>query len=346
MPACKSLPILRILRIRPERVKSLWRFSSTKSHVPLNQHDALKECSILNPFSTINEEQKYFLDELKPPVKRSFNLAAYVNESRTLQELIKLGVSLYDIENTNYSAARYYTTLDFEKDCVEHIKFLTKYGLKKRNLGRFISEFPMLFSEYIDDLQTRINYLESKGFNKKMISSAINTSAVILSLPTKSLDFKLGQMQIEFRLPAYILRKIVVKHPQTVLHPVGQLRLTNFVLTEEFGFKLEEVHKLLEAEPKLMDIIRPVLIDRLDLIHNSIGLRHESIVKFPGLITGPRLDIKHRSDYLKTLKRDQYEPSKPLYVPPSALYEVSDEEFCTKYAKTDLDDYKLFLKSC
>lgn len=346
MATRRLLPLLKNLRLRPEQMRPLARYDSTKSHASLDYRDTLKEDSVLSPFSTVNEEQKLFLEELKPPIKKSFNLAAYVNESKTLQELIKLGVSLYDIENTNYSAAQYYLTLDFEIDCLEHIRFLRKNGLQEKNVGRFITEFPMVFKEHIDDLQTRINYLEAKGFTKKTISRAINTSAVILSLPTKSLDFKLGQMQIELQLPAHVLRKIVVKHPQTVLHPVGQIRLTNFVLIEEFGFKIDEMHKILEAQPKLLDIIRPVLIERLDLVHNTIGLSHEMIVKFPGLITGPKLDIKHRSDYLKTLKRNQYDPSKPLYVPPSALYDISDEVFCTKYAKTNLDDYKLFLKSC
>lgn len=341
------LLLMRNLRTGPEQMRPYIRCHTTSTQTPANQHDTTRESINLNPFSSsLNEEQKLFLEELRPPLKRSFNLAAYVNESKTLQEFIKLGVSLYDIENTNYSAAKYYINLDFERDCVDHIKFLRANGLKDKNIGRFISEFPMIFKEDIDDLQIRINYLNAKGFTKRMISSALNTSAVILSLKTKTLDFKLGHLQIEFQLPASILRNIVVKHPQSVLLPAGQLKLTNFVLKEEFGFELREVHKLLEAQPSLLDVVRPVLIERLDIVHNNIGLSHEAIVKFPGLITGPKLDIKHRADYLKKLNRNQYDPSKPLYVPPSALYDISDEDFCIKCAKTDLEDYKLFLKSC
>lgn len=337
---------MRRLRYGSDQIKPFIRCHTTNTQTPANQLDTTRESLSLNPFSAINEEQKLFLEELRPPIKRSFNLAAYVNQSKTLQELIKLGVSLFDIENTNYSAAKYYVNLDFERDCVDHIKFLRGNGLNDKNIGRFISEFPMIFKEDIDDLQIRINYLTAKGFTRKMISSAINKSAVILSLKTKTLDFKLGQLQIELQLPAPVLRNIVVKHPQTVLLPAGQLKLTNFVLKEEFGFNLKEIHKLLEAQPELLDIVRPVLIERLDIIHNDIGLSHETIVKFAGLITGPKLDIKHRADYLKKLNRNQYDPSKPLYVPPSALYDISDEDFCIKYAKTNLDDYKLFLKSC
>lgn len=298
----------------------------------------------LDPFVDVQEYQMAFLDQLRPPAKRSFNLAAYVNDSRVLQELIKLGVSLYDIEQTNCAAAKRLVLLDFERDCMPYIHFLVGNGLQKSNLGRFISEFPSVFQEHLDDLQTRINYYESKGFSKKMIATALNKSSRLIVHETKYIDHKLGRLQVTFCLPAPVVRRIVTNHPEVISLPPEQYELIKFCLDEEFGFRTREIEKILAEQPQILDILRPVLIERLELIHNTIGFSHNTISEFPELITGPRLDIKYRAAYLSKLKRDQYDPKLPLYVPPYALFRFSDKKFCTKYAKASLGDYKLFIK--
>lgn len=298
----------------------------------------------LNPFGPVTESQKKFLDDLNPPLKRSFNLASYVNHSQTLQKLLNLGVSFFDIENTNMAAAKYLVNLDFEADCLPYIKFLLDNGLKEKNIGHFISEFPFVFQTPLDDLQARINYLESKGFEKKMIAKALNKSTHIIYHSTKTLDFKLGQLQVEFNLPADLLRSMVVQEPTIVSIPHGQYILVQFVLDKEFGFEQSEIYSILDKQPNIISIHRPVLIDRLDLVHNTLGINQAMIARYPKLITGPELDIRYRGLYLKKLKRDQYDPREPLYVPPSALYKPSDEIFCKQYAKTTLDDYFKFIK--
>lgn len=310
----------------------------------LSQKDDIDDGPTLNPFGKVDQNQISFLEQLRPPTKRSFNLAAYVNESVTLQELIKLGVSLYDIENVNYDAAKKLVLLDFQRDCVPYIKFLVDNGLKERNLGRFISEFPSIFQQHLDDLQTRINYYESKGFSKKLIATALNKSSRFIVHETKYIDHKLGRLQVTFCLSADRIRTMVSSHPEIISLPPEQYELVNFCMHEEFGFNSYEMRRILCKQPQVLDIIRPVLIERLELIHNTIGLSHRTIAKFPRLITGPRMDIKYRAAYLSKLKRDQYNPELPLYVPPSALYQDSDCKFCKKYAKTSMEDYKLFIK--
>lgn len=338
--------------------KCVWKRAVYRTHQSSAHHQESRVSSLVerepiplddlkvDPFSSANSSTQLFVDDIRPPLKRSFNLAAYVNTSETLQELIKLGVSLYDIENTNIKAAQKLVMLDFGRDCAPYIKLLVAHGLKTKNLGRFISEFPDIFSVPLDDLEIRIKYLKSKGFSKKHISTALNRSSQIISNNVKSLDFKLGEFQIEFGLPASIIRNIVSKYPPIIRLPSGQYKMINFTLREEFGFENREIHTILEEQPKILDILRPVLIERLELIHNTIGLSHEIICTFPKLLTGPVLDIRHRSMYLKKLARNQFDPSKPLYVPPSALYNGSDEQFCERYAKTNIEDYKLFLKFC
>lgn len=197
-----------------------------------------------------------FIDQIVPATKRSYNFAAYVNQSETLQQLIRLGVSLYDIESTNQDAARHILRLDFERDCAPYVKFLVDNGLKERNLGRFISEYPDIFKEPLDELTYRIDYYKFKKFSNRLITKAINRSAHILSHPVKNIDFKLGQFQIHFNLPANDLREIVAVYPQLIAHRKEQFTVVKFSLTEEFGFRRREIHKLLVAQPKLLGLTR------------------------------------------------------------------------------------------
>lgn len=321
----------------------LRRYQSSQT-VPDQLSDSPTEL-VLDPFSQVKRSHRQYLEDLNPPIKKGFNLAAFVNQSNTLQQLVKLGVSLYDIENTNSRAAQHLVKLDFDKDCAQYIKFLVDNGLKPKNLGRFISEYPQIFQEHLDDLQARINYLESKKFSKKMIARALNRSSRVISYKTKTIDYKLGELQIEFSLPGPVVREMLVLYPPIISLPIEQYKLINFTLSEEFGFTVREIHSILRSQPEILEIIRHHLIDRLDLLHNTMGLKHSAIAKCPKLITSPIIEVRHRFEYLKALKRNQFDPLEPLFVPPTAFYNISDEEFCSKYAKTSLEDYKLFLKT-
>lgn len=82
-----------------------------------------------------------------------------------------------------------------------------------------------------------------------------------------------------------------------------------------------------------------------DYVHNEMKIPHELIARFP-IILDIRLHfIEWRHLYLKKLGRDQYNPKEPLYVPLTAFYELEDNEFCEKYAKTSVNDFNLFLKT-
>jgi len=47
----------------------------------------------VNALDPVNEENIEILNTIRPSIKKSFNLAAYVNSSETLQQLLKLQVN-------------------------------------------------------------------------------------------------------------------------------------------------------------------------------------------------------------------------------------------------------------
>ncbi|KAG9509757.1 Transcription termination factor 3, mitochondrial [Fragariocoptes setiger] len=297
------------------------------------------------PEHITNPQSADFLESLRPPMGRSFNLAAYVNHSDTLKALVALRVSLYDIEKIGMSNAQYILGLDFQKDCIKHIQFLVDNGLKPDNLGRFITENPLIFSVSLEDLEIRLNYLQSKGFTPKMIAVILNKSPLFLTMNTKTIDHKLALLKLEFGLRDDKLRHMVVRDPYCVLQPHGQYIVTKFALLEEFGFRKCEIHRILPRVPEILEIPRWALHKTFSLLHQEIGLSHEMISRFPKLFVSPRNDMQSRFRFLKKLNRHQFDPQQPLYVPPSALYELDDEEFCEKYAKTSYENYRAFLKT-
>ncbi|KAJ8876171.1 hypothetical protein PR048_024080 [Dryococelus australis] len=62
------------------------------------------------------------LTDLGPYFKPTFNFAAYINKSPSLQELVKLGVDLHKLEHKK-GVPEFILTLDFERDMKEHIRY-------------------------------------------------------------------------------------------------------------------------------------------------------------------------------------------------------------------------------
>lgn len=304
-----------------------------------------KELETLDPLSDASEVDPEFIESMTPGWKQSFNLASYVNKSRTLQTFLSMGVSLFDIESISRKNAIYFLSLDFDRDCAKHVRFLIDNGLKTNRLGWFFSENPVIFKESLEDLQVRINYLKSKKFTRSMIAQMINNSALIWSHNTKTIDHKLGLLQTEFQLPGEYVRRIVTKYPTAILLPHGQMYLIRFIFQQEYGFDKSQLHKLLLAEPSILESERSEMFHRFHLIHSEMEFSLDMFVSFPKLFTCPIMDVRWRYQYLKKLNRAQFNPKLPLYVPPNALYDCEDDVFCRKYAKTNTEDYKLFLKS-
>ena len=70
----------------------------------------------------------------------------------------------------------------------------------------------------------------------------------------------------------------------------------------------------------------------------------DRIIAQPEVITVWPFRLESRHKFLQALKRDQYDPTQPRYVPFSAFL-LEKEEFCSKYSKTSVDVLDAFVKS-
>ena len=85
------------------------------------------------------------------------------------------------------------------------------------------------------------------------------------------------------------------------------------------------------------------LFFRFDIVHQTIGLSHETILKYPYILTKNRLLLKSRHLFLKKIDRDQYDPKKPNFISPNVLCEENDADFCELGPRVPVELYNKFL---
>lgn len=244
-PKLPSMLEVKRIERRPE-----YRDGATKSDIDWNyeMQEIYKEENSHSLLDPVQDEQSI---DVEPQIAMTFNLAAYANKLPALQQLLKLGVNLYKIERRK-GLAKYLVTLDFERHMKEHIFFLTKVvGLDVDLLGAFLTKNPLIFRESIDDLQTRINYLESKKFTPSDIAYIIQMNPFWLMFSVKRIDARLGFFQREFELTGNQVRQLTLKSPRLITYRLETIRELTFVVREEMEWPKDETRALLLKCPKM-----------------------------------------------------------------------------------------------
>ncbi|XP_050094505.1 transcription termination factor 3, mitochondrial [Anopheles aquasalis] len=282
--------------------------------------------------------------EAFPNTQPAFNFAAYVNKSPTLKQLVALGVELHKFEKRK-GIAQFVLRLDFDRDMREHIRFLADTGVPADMLGEFITKNPLIFKEDLENLQTRINYLQSKSFLPQQIIRIVTNDPFWLMFNTKRIDRRLGYFQKNFQLVGDEVRLLATKQPRLITYNMEHVQRNTFSVKEEMGFEADEVKQLLLSKPRIWMMKTEALQYRFDYIHRRMKLTHEQILKNPDLLLTRDFRIKQRHEFLKFLGKTQYDPKKELYILLKSLAAGTDEQFVTEIAKSNMECYNRFLKT-
>ncbi|GFR99660.1 transcription termination factor 3, mitochondrial [Elysia marginata] len=92
--------------------------------------------------------------------RHACNLVPYVSRSETLQNLVKLGVNL-DVVQTVDGVAELLLKSQFERDIAPLIHLLNLAGVPADAMGLMLTRNPLLFTQSIEDLSSRIGYFLS-----------------------------------------------------------------------------------------------------------------------------------------------------------------------------------------
>nr|CAG4638695.1 EOG090X0C5Y [Cyclestheria hislopi] len=295
------------------------------------------ECS--NPL----QKDPYF-DGVSPQPLPSFNVASYVNHSELLQEMVKLNVEIYRWDKKQ-EIHEIVLKKDFNTDVRPVIQFLVDNGLKAEDLGKFFTRNPMILDQDLDELQTRVNYLQTKKFSRDDIARVLTRNPFWIMFSTTRIDARLGFFQRAFRLSGNEVRSLSRKEPRLITCNLWNVKEMTFGIREEMGFDERQVKTLFLSKPKLWMKSRETLVDRFDFIHNVMKLNHETILKFPAILTCRDFRLKQRHQYLCFRNRNQYDPCKENYVSPLDIIRGSDADFCLQVAHSSVIDYNNFCKT-
>ncbi|GFY79221.1 transcription termination factor 3, mitochondrial [Trichonephila inaurata madagascariensis] len=339
----QKLDVLKLPRQRSQELTEIFN-EETVLKPPIHSEPFTELSSQTNESTELPSQIDEYIDSLGPPLPISFNLAAYVNRSESLQQLVHLGVDLSEIEKKP-DRAKFVLNLEFEKHVKPYIQFLHDHGVNVDDMGKLFTKNIFIFKENIEDLETRINYLRSKKFSSEAIARIITNNPYFLSLQTKEVDSRLGLYQKQFSLSGNEVRYLVTKCPKLVTYSLTKFREKLLTMKEELGFTNDEMKKLLLMKPKVWMLGRAQVKERFNVVHNLMGISHEMIIKNPEIFTRRGFIIKQRHLYLVHLNLAQYDPSLPLYVSLYDLVVTTDSEFCEKCAKTSVEKYNEFLKT-
>ncbi|ELK08659.1 mTERF domain-containing protein 1, mitochondrial [Pteropus alecto] len=210
----------------------------------------------LSPLQPISEEEaiQILADPPLPPF--TFTLRDYVDHSETLRKLVFLGVDLSKIEK-HPDAANLLLRLDFEKDIKQILLFLKDLGIEDNQLGTFLTKNYAIFSEDLENLKTRVAYLQSKKFSKTDIAQMVRNAPFLLNFSVERLDNRLGFFQKELELNVEKVYRL------------------------ELGFKRNEIQHMITKIPKMLTANKRKLTETFDYVHNVMNIPHYVIVRFP-----------------------------------------------------------------
>lgn len=306
--------------------------------------EGLDDVPPLSPLQPVSEEEAVQIVADPPLPPASFTLGAYVDHSETLQKLVLLGVNLSKIEK-HPDAANLLLRLDFEKDIKQILLFLKDLGIEDNQLGAFLTKNYAIFSEDLENLKTRVAYLQSKNFSKADITQMVRNAPFLLNFSVERLDNRLGFFQKELELNVKKTRDLVVRLPRLLTGSLEPVKENMKVYRLELGFKRNEIQHMITKIPKMLTANKRKLTEIFDYVHNVMSIPHHIIVRFPQVFNTRLFKVKERHLFLTYLGRAQYDPAKPNYISLDKLVSMPDEIFCEEIAKASVQDFEKFLKT-
>ncbi|XP_015213118.1 transcription termination factor 3, mitochondrial isoform X2 [Lepisosteus oculatus] len=312
--------------------------------IPESQCAELEAAPPLSPFAELSEDDavQISVHPVLPAV--SVTLRDYVDQSETLSKLVLLGVDLSKLEQRP-NVANMLLRLDFDADVKERLLFLKEVGVEETKLGPFLTKNPFILTESMEKLQARVSYLKVKKFSSEAIARMVSEAPFLLNFSVERLDNRLGFFQKQLGLNVQKTRDLVTRLPRLLCGSLEPVKENLKVCKIELGFQENEIQHIVTRVPKLLTANKKKLTGIFDYLHNTMGIPHSLIVKFPQVFNAKLLRIKERHLFLKQLGRAQYDPAEPNYVSLDRLVSLPDEEFCTAVAMASLEDFEMFQKT-
>ncbi|KAE9555047.1 hypothetical protein FO519_001708 [Halicephalobus sp. NKZ332] len=308
----------------------------------LDKSDLSQPPSKLNPhpFDPTDPEMAKAL-----PLTHARSMAAFVNHSKVLQNLLDLGVDLLDID-TKTKLARHLVRLDWEKDVFPKLAWLVKgIGVDRETLGKYLTRNPFFLVQNLDDMKTRVAYLQSKKFTSKEIAKIVTEHRYWLNIDVKTTDARLGWLQRQFKLTGDQVRTLIVKEPRVLYFGLGPLQRVVLLFNKELAFPPAAVKKMIMTDPRLFMMDYEHIVASYNYFVLVMNIPNSRLIEYPTALRCSVSVIRKRHEFLKKVNKAVYDPELPGYVSLEQLLQPSDKKFAEKVARIKAESYDRFLKT-
>ncbi|CAE1287217.1 MTERFD [Acanthosepion pharaonis] len=218
-------------------------------------------------------------------------------------------------------------------------------GIPDNALAKIITKNPLIFNVSIDDLQVVIDYFKSKNFSEADIPQIVIRAPRLFLMPVSRIDGKLGFYQKFFQLSGSQVRETISRLPKLITYDVKAIKDIHFQMKEFLGFTNSDLQKIFLTSPRVFLSNKYILTKVFDYLHNEMGLSHAQLMLWPNIFRTRLYRIKERHEFLKHLKRHQYDLDKENFVSLKTLVSDDDKTFCLNVAKSSTAEYNQFLKT-
>uniref|UniRef100_A0A1I8A003 SOCS box domain-containing protein n=1 Tax=Steinernema glaseri TaxID=37863 RepID=A0A1I8A003_9BILA len=278
------------------------------------------------------------------PPTHAVSLAAYVNHLPTLQNLVDLGVNLLEVD-TSTKLGRHLVRMDWDRDVMPKLQWLRNtVGIKPQEMGSYLTRNPFFLIQDLKDLQTRVNYLQTKTFHKKEITKICLENRYWLNTDVKTIDARLGWMQEQFHMRGKEVRALVVKEPRVIQYGLGPLQRITMLLNKELQFTPYQLKLMLMRDPRLWMTDPREILRSYKYLTGKMGISHDQLVKFPLALRCLLSTIKMRHEFLVRLNRAQYVAGVPDCISLPLFLHQSDQVFAEKAGRCELHVYDEFVR--
>jgi len=332
-------------KVSEDDIEAMFDYSVDRDIISDNWDDAMevikKSEEVFTPYKPTETDLLRIIG-----TRPTMTLGSLVNESKTLQNLVDLGVELHWWDKMGHLGLA--AKLEFVRDVAPVIRFLADIGVEHDKIGRILTFSPGILEEKEADLKTRVAYLASKQFSQYEISNIITSSPSWLCFNVRSIDARLGFFQKSFDFLGSEVRHLTNSLP-TLITWVGtpnQVKKNIFSYNEEMGFSKEEIKSMTLNCPKILKQKNEnKVIAQFELLHNEAKIPHEILAKFPQSLIRPYWVARPRFKFLESIGRAQFDPTQPNYVSPDMLTCDHDEDFCENVAKCSIELFDKFQKT-
>ncbi|KAL4233995.1 mTERF [Mactra antiquata] len=274
-----------------------------------------------------------------PPI---FSLDSIVNDSKVLQDLVKIGVDLTSLQKKGMIET--VMRMNSKKEMAPYIFFLRDCGVPNESIGRLITRCPWIFQHSLHNLRVRVDYLRSKKFNIDDLSNMLERDPKFLLIPVEVMDARLGYIQKTFNLTGVQIRQKVSSYSKLIIAPSVCLQHSMILFKKQLEFTPEELKTMFLIYPKVFHTDKEEIIRNFDYVHNVMEISHDLIAKYPSILRGGLRRIESRHRFLLKCGRAQYDNTQENYISLETFITKRDEDWCFEVAKASLAEYNNFLK--